>query len=206
MQSTVQSLLLIILPLLGLILPGILKQDKFSSQTNTAISIIVVALASGATAYAYDQFGPNLFRDAVLVFTGMEVLLQGKLKPLDAYLQSNAFTLAQQQLPMIEHAVAALVASTPLSSGGVHITAQTVHVTPGAVSVPTLPEPIVAPDVTPIADPVVTVQESSGAGAIVGDVTPVMTGITTAEEANQKTQKIAAIKVTTPIPQVQEIK
>ncbi len=195
MQPIVQSILVAILPLIGLILPGILKQDKFSSQTNTAISIIVVLFASGATAYAYDQFGSNLLRDAILVFTGMEVLLQGKLKPLDAYLQSNIFTSLQHQLPAIEQAVTALSVPTAHSYSSsnalIHITANTVHI-------PTSPTAKELPVVLPVSDPVEPVQEAmSVAGDIVPGDAPIVTGVTTQEEASQKTQKIAVVKATT---------
>jgi hypothetical protein len=214
MQSTVQSLLLIILPLLGLILPGILKQDKFSPLANSVISGIVVVLFSGATAYTKDQFGPNFFLDAGIVLAGISALLSGPLKGLDAFLQSNVFALISQQLPMIEHAVASLNTSSaqvsPLSNALIHITANTVHI---PATAPTL-SPVVTDsqitsaniqqiatqaiqDVTPVPDPVEVVQERSGAGAIVPDVTPVMTGITTPDEAGQKTQKIAVVKPTT---------
>lgn len=198
MQSTVQNLLLIILPLLGLILPGVLKQDKFAPLANSVISGIVVVLFSGATAYTKDQFGPNFFIDAGIVLAGISALLSGPLKGLDAFLQSNVFALISQQLPMIEHAVASLNTSSaqvsPLSNALIHITANTVHI-PATTPVQQITTSDVAtPDVVPVADPVVVVQES--AGAIVPDVTPVMTGITTVEEANQKTQKIAVVKPT----------
>ena len=197
MQSIVQSILLIILPLLGLTLPGVLKQDKFSPLANSVIAGIVVVVFSGATAYTKDQFGPNFFIDAGVVLAGISALLSGPLKGLDAYLQGNVFALIQQQLPVIEQAVTALNVPATLSSASsnalIHITANTVHI-PATAPAPT-PEPTVAiPDVTPVPDPVEMVQESSGAGAIVPNVTPVMTGITTAEDASQKTQKIAVVK------------
>jgi hypothetical protein len=95
MQSITQSLLLVLLPLLGLILPGVLKQDKFSPLMNSVIAGIVVVLFSGATAYTKDQFGPNFFLDAGIVLAGISALLGGPLRGLDSFLQSNVFALIQ---------------------------------------------------------------------------------------------------------------
>ena len=190
MQTTTQDILMIILPILGLTLPGILKQDHYSPQANAIISGVILALTSAATAYTKDQFGPNFFIDAGVVLAGMSALLAGPLRGLDVYLQGNVFALVQKQLATTVPSDVAPVASasTPVTlppGALIHITANTVHIPTSAPVTPSLPE------VAPAVDPII---ESPLAGAIVPGVEPVATGITTLEEASQKTQKIAAVK------------
>jgi hypothetical protein len=206
MQLTLQSVLIVVLPLLGLVLPGVLKQDRYSPQANSLIAGIVVILASVGTAYSKDQFGPNFFLDTAVVIAGISALLAKPLSGLDAYLQGNVFALIQKQLPAQTPSNLAVATSTLPSNALIHITANTVHI-PTAQPVVASPQQVATPVVESMPE-VTTVQEHIDAsfpvnvpGAIVEDVTPVVTGVMTPDEAGQKTQKIAVVKplVTTPL-------
>ena len=115
MQPAIQNILIIILPFLGLTLPGVLKQDKYQPWVNSVIAGLIVVLASVTTAYTKDQFGPNFFVDAGVVLAGISALLAGPLRNLDAFLQGNVFTLIQKELPLIAPSLASLNASASSS-------------------------------------------------------------------------------------------
>jgi len=183
MQLTLQSVMIVLLPLLGLILPGVLKQDRYTPQTNSLIAFIIVVLASAGTAYSKDQFGPDFFLDMGIVITGISALLSGPLKGLDTYLQGNVFAMIQSHLPAQTPSNLALNGATVASNALIHITANTVHIPATAPSTPVI-------ESTPVAT---TVQEHSDISEQV-DV-PVATGITTPGEANEKTLKVPVVKV-----------
>ena len=89
MQQTVLSILALILPFLGVFLPGILKQDKLTPQTNSAIAFAVVVIVSAAQAWAAGKIGVNPYLDFAAVLGGISALLAGPFKSLDQYMQSN---------------------------------------------------------------------------------------------------------------------
>ena len=88
-QQFVQTLLIAIVPILGTLLPGVLKRDSFPPAVNSIIAGLVIVLASGGTAYAQDKLGPDFAKDAFVVGALIAASLAGPLKSLDQFLQSN---------------------------------------------------------------------------------------------------------------------
>lgn len=89
MQPIIQALIITILPILGSVLPGILKKDSYPPQANALIAAVVVVAASAGTAYAKDQLGPSFVEDLFIVMVGISAILAGPLKGLDEFLQAR---------------------------------------------------------------------------------------------------------------------
>ena len=84
----IQSLLTILIPAIGTILPGVLKQNHYPAWLNSLIAGLVVLIAAVATAYTKDQIDSNFVQDAFIVGTLIAAMLAGPFKDLDAYLQA----------------------------------------------------------------------------------------------------------------------
>lgn len=89
-QQTIFALLSAILPMLGVALPGIFKQDKLTPQINGLIATVIVVAFSALQAWSEGQLHLiNPWIDFGLVLAGIAALLSGPFKPTDLYLQSN---------------------------------------------------------------------------------------------------------------------
>jgi hypothetical protein len=89
------------LPIIGLVLPGIFKQDGLSNRANGGIAFVVVALVSVAQAFCAGQLGWNFYIDLLAVTGGITGLLSGPLKWLDQYVQSNLGLTSPRPLPAL---------------------------------------------------------------------------------------------------------
>ena len=89
-QQDVYAALTAILPVLGLILPGMIKSDGQPTETNAIITFVILLLAGGGQAWSTNQLtGLNPWLDFMAVEAAMVGILNGPLKPIDAFLQSN---------------------------------------------------------------------------------------------------------------------
>jgi len=88
-QTLIMQTLTILLPVIGVGLPGIFKQDGLSPQINSLIAFVLVLVVAGVQAWAAGQLGINPFLDFPLVAGVMSALLAGPLRQLDEYMQSN---------------------------------------------------------------------------------------------------------------------
>ncbi len=96
-QQDVYAALTAILPVLGLILPGMIKSDGQSAETNAIITFVILLLAGGGQAWSTNQLtGLNPWLDFMAVEAAMAGVLNGPLKPIDAFLQANIGLLSSK--------------------------------------------------------------------------------------------------------------
>lgn len=88
-QQDVFAALTAILPVIGVLLPGIIKSDGLSAEQNSLITFVILLVAGGAQAWSAGQVGANVWLDFVAVEAAMSSLLSGPLQPIDAFLQTN---------------------------------------------------------------------------------------------------------------------
>jgi len=88
-QQSIFAALTAILPVIGVILPGIIKSDGQSDQNNSLITFVILLAFGGVQAWSAGYIGTNPWLDFVAVEAAMAALLGGPLKPLDEYLQTN---------------------------------------------------------------------------------------------------------------------
>jgi hypothetical protein len=89
-QQDVYALLTAILPVLGIMLPGIIKNDGQSAEKNAIITFVILLLAGGGQAWSTNRLtGLNPWLDFMAVEAAMSSLLGGPLKPIDAFIQAN---------------------------------------------------------------------------------------------------------------------
>ena len=95
-----QNLLTILIPAIGTILPGVLKQNHYPAWLNSLIAGLIVVIAAIATAYTKDQLDYNFVQDAFIVAALIASMLAGPFKDLDTYLQSYValFSSVQKQV------------------------------------------------------------------------------------------------------------
>ena len=94
-QQDVYAALTALLPILGLILPGMIKSDGQSAETNAIITFVILLLAGGGQAWSTNQLtGLNPWLDFMAVEAAMVGVLNGPLKPIDAFLQANVGLLS----------------------------------------------------------------------------------------------------------------
>lgn len=115
-MTTVEQCLTFLLPVLGCILPGLIKNDGRSPAVNSAIATGIVLVVAVLQTWIAGQLGINPYLDFPLVLTSMSALLAGPFKPLDTYLQSN-LGLVNDALNALESASHSTTAasSTPTS-------------------------------------------------------------------------------------------
>lgn len=89
-QQDVYAFLTAVLPVIGIILPGIIKSDGLSDQRNSVFTFIILLVFGGAQAWSANQLtGVNPWLDLLAVEAAMASILAGPFKPIDQYLQSN---------------------------------------------------------------------------------------------------------------------
>lgn len=89
-QQAIFALLTALLPVLGVILPGIFKQDKLSPQANGVIATVIVVIVAALQAWSEGQIDLiNPWLDFCIVLTGISALLAGPFHSVDSFLQSN---------------------------------------------------------------------------------------------------------------------
>lgn len=97
-QQAIYTLLAVLLPVLGIILPGIFKQDKLSQQVNGIIATVVIVVIAALQAWSEGQLNIiNPWLDFGIVLTGISALLAGPFRGVDAYFQSNVPTSSKPQ-------------------------------------------------------------------------------------------------------------
>jgi hypothetical protein len=89
LQQSVFTVLTAILPVLGVILPGLIKSDGQSDQNNSLITFVILLFAGGAQAWSAGQINVNPWIDLLAVEAAMASILSGPFAPLDQWLQSN---------------------------------------------------------------------------------------------------------------------
>jgi predicted Co/Zn/Cd cation transporter (cation efflux family) len=90
-QQIIFAFLAALLPVIGVVLPGLLKQDKLSPQINSIIATVVVIVFAVGQSWSQNQIHLiNPYLDFLAVLAVMSTLLSGPLKNLDAYLTSFA--------------------------------------------------------------------------------------------------------------------
>lgn len=88
-QAIILAIISALLPILGVILPGVLKQDKLAPQWNSMIAAVVIIVIAALQAWAQNAIHLiNPYLDFMAVLAAMSALLAGPLKGLDLYLQS----------------------------------------------------------------------------------------------------------------------
>ena len=88
-QQSVLAALTAILPIIGVMLPGIFKSDGLSKEVNSLIAFALIVLISGIQAWCAGQIGINPFLDFPVVMAGISALMAGPFKPLDQWLQGH---------------------------------------------------------------------------------------------------------------------
>jgi hypothetical protein len=207
-----------------LIMP--IQKPALTSDQKLLLNFLISLLASAATSgmlgmYQYYSANSNI-NIGTMIIVGMSTFGVSFGHGLYSYVPShitqeiqalrdtvNDFTPSTP----IEQAVTALSVPTTHSSASsnalIHITANTVHIPTAAPAMsPVVPDSQITSanidqvatqaiqDVVPVTAQVEGSLVSDTPGAIVPDIVPTVTGITTQEEAGQKTQKIAVVKPT----------
>lgn len=90
-----QQQLILILPVLGTLLPGIVKQLHGNALVNGLLATFVVLLASIGYVALGGKLTGNPAVDVPLLTTTISALLAGPLKPLDQYLMENWFNVVK---------------------------------------------------------------------------------------------------------------
>lgn len=88
-QAIILQLLTVLLPVCGVVLPGILKKNHYPNWLNGLIAGVVVIVCAAGTAFARGQFGPDLAQNFLIVVAAISALLAGPLKGLDEFLQAH---------------------------------------------------------------------------------------------------------------------
>ena len=107
-----------VLPFAGLVLPGLLKKDSLSAVLNAVIAGFVTLVVSALQAYCAGKLGLNPIADFLAVSAGILALLNGPLKPLDQYIQSNIGNGASEVSTLsVTQKRASVVAPRPIALG-----------------------------------------------------------------------------------------
>ncbi len=86
---SLQQILVILIPLIGASVPGLLQSDKLTPVANSMIAGLVVLVAGVVSAVVAQQLTGNFYADFGVIVAVMGTLMAGPLRGLASYLQSN---------------------------------------------------------------------------------------------------------------------